>query len=132
MPKQVGTCGNYVQRHWYNAATRDCELFTYSGCQGNANNFESQLDCGNYCRGTVGTILKSISLFQTDLYSLVISAEPTCIQGQAYKDSYGNYFQCSNLGIGQNCPTNYECKYDGNQWACCSTKCEKIWLKHQE
>ena len=51
-PKQIGTCGQYVQRYWYNPITRDCEMFTFSGCQGNDNNFVSLLDCQNYCRNT--------------------------------------------------------------------------------
>ncbi len=51
-------------------------------------------------------------------------AEPHCIQGQAFKDSFGNFVQCGNgnmLGASI-CPKNYECHYDGNLWGCCPTK----------
>ena len=49
-PKAAGTCGNRVERFWYNARTRNCESFVYSGCQANDNNFETYEDCSNYCQ----------------------------------------------------------------------------------
>lgn len=51
MPKAAGTCVSYTQRWWFNAKTGDCEHFLYSGCQANANNFDSSLSCQNYCHG---------------------------------------------------------------------------------
>lgn len=47
-------------------------------------------------------------------------AEPKCVQGQAYKDTFGNFVQC-NHGTAT-CPPNYECYFDGNLWGCCPTK----------
>jgi hypothetical protein len=33
-PKRYGDCTSSVRRYWYNAATRQCEMFQYTGCQG--------------------------------------------------------------------------------------------------
>ncbi|KAK3581415.1 hypothetical protein CHS0354_016277 [Potamilus streckersoni] len=45
----VGPCANYVRKWHYNALTRECEEFTYGGCLGNHNNFESREQCKMYC-----------------------------------------------------------------------------------
>lgn len=42
------------------------------------------------------------------------------MQGQAYKDTFGNFVQCNHGS--SNCPPNYECYFDGNLWGCCPTK----------
>ncbi|KAL3103012.1 hypothetical protein niasHT_026460 [Heterodera trifolii] len=101
-PLRLGDCKQSVRRYWYNAVTRACELFDYTGCQGNDNNFETLLDCQNTCEN--------------------VTPEPQCPQGDAYKDYQGNYFTCSNTGNGNTCPVNYECYFDGYVWGCCPTK----------
>uniref|UniRef100_A0A914UJW3 BPTI/Kunitz inhibitor domain-containing protein n=1 Tax=Plectus sambesii TaxID=2011161 RepID=A0A914UJW3_9BILA len=101
-PLRVGDCTESVKRYWYNAVTRSCQLYDYTGCQGNDNNFETLLDCQNYCKNAI--------------------PEPNCLQGKAYKDAFGNYYQCSNNGIGNVCPQNYDCYYDGYLWGCCPNK----------
>ncbi|VDL75178.1 unnamed protein product [Nippostrongylus brasiliensis] len=69
-------------------------MFEYTGCQGNDNNFETVLDCQNFCKNAI--------------------PEPKCIQGQAYRNQFGDFITCA-TGLG--CPSNYECYYDGEQWA---------------
>ncbi|ETN80031.1 hypothetical protein NECAME_02510 [Necator americanus] len=54
------------------------------------------------------------------------STEPKCIQGQAYRNQFGDFVTC-NSGVG--CPSNYECYYDGNQWGCCPTKGHRLFSK---
>ncbi|VDL66548.1 unnamed protein product, partial [Nippostrongylus brasiliensis] len=68
-----GNCGTYSNRWWFNAKTGNCEEFIYSGCQGNANNFETYKECQDYCRDA--------------------RSEPQCIQGTAMTDS--NAYTCS-------------------------------------
>uniref|UniRef100_A0A914C9V7 BPTI/Kunitz inhibitor domain-containing protein n=1 Tax=Acrobeloides nanus TaxID=290746 RepID=A0A914C9V7_9BILA len=101
-PLRLGDCKQSVRRYWYNAVTRACEIFDYTGCQGNDNNFETLLECQNTCENII--------------------PEPQCPQGDAYKDYQGNYYVCSNSGAGNVCPVNYECYFDGYVWGCCSTK----------
>ncbi|KAK6049953.1 Kunitz/Bovine pancreatic trypsin inhibitor domain protein, partial [Cooperia oncophora] len=50
LPREQGNCGTYSNRWWFNAKTGNCEEFIYSGCQGNANNFETYKECQDYCR----------------------------------------------------------------------------------
>ncbi|KAK6039844.1 Kunitz/Bovine pancreatic trypsin inhibitor domain protein [Cooperia oncophora] len=101
-PLRLGDCKQSVRRYWYNAVTRACEIFDYTGCQGNDNNFETLLECQNTCENII--------------------PEPQCPQGDAYKDYQGNYYVCSNSGVGNSCPVNYECYFDGYVWGCCPTK----------
>lgn len=44
-----------MRRYAYNPSTRRCEIFTYGGCQGNDNNFETEEECERRC-GSSGTV----------------------------------------------------------------------------
>lgn len=44
-----GTCSGEIERYYYNTITQKCEVFYYSGCQGNANNFRSYQECQKTC-----------------------------------------------------------------------------------
>ncbi|CAD5219795.1 unnamed protein product [Bursaphelenchus xylophilus] len=101
-PKRFGDCTSSVRRFWYNAATRQCELFQYTGCQGNDNNFDSLMDCQQKCRN--------------------IALEPKCPQGRAHRDANGHFYQCSMKNGGKMCPPNYQCYFDGTTHGCCPTK----------
>ncbi|WKX99534.1 hypothetical protein Q1695_014426 [Nippostrongylus brasiliensis] len=97
--KLHGDCNSTVRRYWYNAATRQCETFHYTGCHGNDNNFPSLVACQTQCRG--------------------IATEPKCPQGRAYRDHLGKFAQCS---AKVKCPSNYMCSFDGNTHGCCPTR----------
>uniref|UniRef100_A0A8R1TYS2 Papilin n=1 Tax=Onchocerca volvulus TaxID=6282 RepID=A0A8R1TYS2_ONCVO len=48
-----GTCtGQFVRWHW-DTARNTCQVFTYSGCGGNGNNFRSREDCFAACHRPV-------------------------------------------------------------------------------
>ncbi|CAI5444695.1 unnamed protein product [Caenorhabditis angaria] len=101
-PKRLGDCTSAVRRYWYNAATRSCEMFQFTGCQGNDNNFPSLVACQQKCRG--------------------INIEPKCQNGRAFRDRNGNFQQCSDKQNGPKCPVNYVCFFDGTTNGCCPTK----------
>ena len=44
-----GLCNKKMDRWYYNVEMKMCTIFTYSGCRGNPNNFESRQACINYC-----------------------------------------------------------------------------------
>lgn len=48
-PKAPGTCRAFIPSFYFDTATGQCTAFTYTGCGGNANNFESELECESKC-----------------------------------------------------------------------------------
>ncbi|KAK0424287.1 hypothetical protein QR680_008593 [Steinernema hermaphroditum] len=103
LPREQGNCGTYSNRWWFNAKTGNCEEFIYSGCQGNANNFETYKECQDYCRDA--------------------RSEPQCIQGTALTDSNGNFIICGGAtSVQTTCPANHYCYYDGTTYGCCPTQ----------
>ncbi|CAD5121918.1 DgyrCDS10382 [Dimorphilus gyrociliatus] len=56
-PKKPGNCNNnnkYVTRYFFNTKSKVCESFSYSGCDGNSNNFETYKKCKDYCEDKPG------------------------------------------------------------------------------
>ena len=53
-PLRVGDCKQSVRQFWYNAETKTCESFLYTGCQGNNNRFNSLNECQSYCKNING------------------------------------------------------------------------------
>ncbi|KAK6030499.1 Kunitz/Bovine pancreatic trypsin inhibitor domain protein [Ostertagia ostertagi] len=108
LPREQGNCGTYSNRWWFNAKTGNCEEFIYSGCQGNANNFETYKECQDYCRDA--------------------RSEPQCIQGTALTDSNGNFIICGGTtAASTTCPANHYCYYDGTTYGCCPTQAVTRW-----
>ncbi|KAI5621827.1 tissue factor pathway inhibitor 2 precursor [Silurus asotus] len=46
---EEGPCLEDVPRFYYNTLTQACEPFSYGGCDGNANNFKSNVACHKTC-----------------------------------------------------------------------------------
>ncbi|XP_048580646.1 fibrillin-1 isoform X2 [Nematostella vectensis] len=49
LPKLTGPCMARFIRWHYDMRSSECKMFTYGGCQGNANNFESKAACLKKC-----------------------------------------------------------------------------------
>ena len=51
LPSKVGMCRAAMRRFFYDTVSSSCQEFTYGGCQGNDNNFGTQEECNEACRG---------------------------------------------------------------------------------
>ena len=45
----VGPCEALIERWYYDKASNSCQAFTYGGCDGNENNFETLEECESLC-----------------------------------------------------------------------------------
>ncbi|XP_015257641.1 PREDICTED: collagen alpha-1(XXVIII) chain [Cyprinodon variegatus] len=48
-PLEPGPCRQYTVRWYYDPEANACAQFWFGGCHGNANNFESEVNCRNAC-----------------------------------------------------------------------------------
>lgn len=58
LPKFEGNCTNSVERYYYDPLSERCLIFAYSGCNGNANNFETLELCQNKCKTKTTKIIE--------------------------------------------------------------------------
>ncbi|GAB1297604.1 Papilin [Apodemus speciosus] len=54
LPSAQGSCGDWAARWYFVGSVGRCNRFWYGGCHGNANNFASEQECMNTCRGQQG------------------------------------------------------------------------------
>ncbi|RWS27622.1 papilin-like protein, partial [Leptotrombidium deliense] len=55
LPKERGSCRNYVVKWYFDMQYGGCTRFWYGGCDGNANRFQSQDECERICVSPQGT-----------------------------------------------------------------------------
>ena len=44
-----GPCSSSYTRFYYDESTQKCNTFSFSGCGGNGNNYETESDCTRRC-----------------------------------------------------------------------------------
>ncbi|ESN96688.1 hypothetical protein HELRODRAFT_138322, partial [Helobdella robusta] len=49
IPRDRGPCKGFIERWYFDVQMLKCLPFTYGGCAGNANNFESNEECIEVC-----------------------------------------------------------------------------------
>ncbi|KAH9509634.1 hypothetical protein Btru_044075 [Bulinus truncatus] len=49
LPNDAGPCKGTFKRFYYDTVVRNCVGFTYTGCGGNNNRFESVTSCQQTC-----------------------------------------------------------------------------------
>nr|ACO12558.1 Tissue factor pathway inhibitor precursor [Lepeophtheirus salmonis] len=50
LPKDVGDCDKNVTKYYFNSESEECEEFTFGGCNGNDNKFDSMEECSEACK----------------------------------------------------------------------------------
>ena len=50
LPSAMGDCKGLFTKYFYDSSTGLCTQFTYSGCGGNANRFETLNECESACK----------------------------------------------------------------------------------
>ncbi|CCG28205.1 Papilin [Caenorhabditis elegans] len=91
-----GPCHGSFQRYFYNEDSQKCEQFTYSGCGGNGNNYESREACEDRCAPPpVGL--------------------PKCEIGEPLKTKIGVPVNCAKT----DCPSGYRCSVVQHSSVCC-------------
>ena len=51
---ESGSCEAYVPKFGFDKSSGKCKEFIYGGCEGNANHFESKLECEITCQDFSG------------------------------------------------------------------------------
>ena len=59
-----GRCYSDLLRYYYDNNTMQCHAFSYGGCQGNSNNFESQQECYQFCAPEQKPIIKKLGIYE--------------------------------------------------------------------
>eukprot|EP01083_Nonionella_stella_P293443 997922_1 len=55
IPKETGPCRAAIPRYYFNINSGQCEIFTYGGCRGNENNFNTLSECERSCGDSTTT-----------------------------------------------------------------------------
>lgn len=69
LPADVGMCRGFAQKFFYDSADKECKPFTFGGCLGNANNFDSQQECLAACAPPVFEGISWTSLINVSIAS---------------------------------------------------------------
>ena len=56
LPPETGPCRRNLKRYHFDRATGKCKEFTYGGCLGNANRFETKTECKERCGGKLNFV----------------------------------------------------------------------------
>ena len=49
LPVERGRCRALMRRFFFNSTSRQCEEFRFGGCEGNANRFDTEKECNDFC-----------------------------------------------------------------------------------
>ncbi|KAJ8724119.1 hypothetical protein PYW07_008099 [Mythimna separata] len=114
LPMLQGPCGESLMRWFYDASTDSCSQFTYGGCEGNDNSFESLEACENRCRTGPAPVAPT-----TPTTTTIVSGPPECRVTESLEECrYGGlvwYFEPSSHACvsHSNQESGVNCRYTG-------------------
>ena len=53
LPSEAGRCQGDFPRFFYDTDMKKCRQFTYGGCRGNQNNFDTLQECQQFCESVM-------------------------------------------------------------------------------
>ena len=130
----------YFPKWYYNYSAKKCEKFIYGGCQGNANRFDTEIDCRVKCADTctlpnhVGDIF-CLAYFPRWWYNIVTKqCEPFIYGGcfgtrNNFKTEEACFNRCDKTGCDyvdcskSPCPYGYKMTKKGCRNPKCACKC---------
>ena len=71
LPSDTGPCRALIPRWFFDTRSGKCQRFTFGGCQGNANNFETLEECINTCGELIQKDIQLESAY-IKLYNLIV------------------------------------------------------------
>ncbi|XP_019884984.1 spondin-1 isoform X2 [Camponotus floridanus] len=81
-PKVKGRCNLNILRAYFDKQNSTCRVFSYSGCDGNRNNFPTVQDCNNVCgnfqrelKANLSAIMKNLKVSLSSVLSYHIPAQ---------------------------------------------------------
>ncbi|XP_066589883.1 spondin-1 isoform X2 [Prorops nasuta] len=81
-PMVKGRCSGNILRAYFDKSTGRCRLFSYSGCDGNRNNFQTEQDCANVCanyerelRANLSSLMKNFKVSLSSVLSYHIPVQ---------------------------------------------------------
>ncbi|XP_076231734.1 spondin-1 isoform X3 [Calliopsis andreniformis] len=81
-PMKRGGCNGNILRAYFDKQIGRCHIFSYSGCDGNRNNFQTEQDCKNVCgdfqrelRANLSTMMKNYKVSLSSVLSYHIPAQ---------------------------------------------------------
>ncbi|TRY60841.1 hypothetical protein DNTS_026781 [Danionella cerebrum] len=66
LPKDEGFCMAALPKYYYDNDEKNCRMFLYRGCRGNANRFETREDCQKMCLARSGRLMGAADLPNPD------------------------------------------------------------------
>ena len=51
LPAETGPCRGAFPKFYYDSSSKSCKSFTYGGCDGNGNRFDTVAECMAACGG---------------------------------------------------------------------------------
>ncbi|RZC32935.1 spondin-1, partial [Asbolus verrucosus] len=94
LPKDVGACKSNIDRWYFDNIKGNCEIFSYSGCDGNSNNFKTLEQCQKVCADYQKELIANLTAHKRQLDVTISGVLSYNIQNDAINaPSYRPYSQ---------------------------------------
>ncbi|XP_066257165.1 spondin-1 isoform X2 [Euwallacea similis] len=119
LPKDVGACKSNVDRWYFDVTKGHCEIFSFSGCEGNQNNFNTLEQCQTLCSQYHKELMANSTLKRKGLEASISGIMSYNIQNDAttahiypsVNCQMSKWTEWSECIVGGDCGPGYKFKY---------------------